>query len=189
MDEIVRFSYTPTYLLYGKLPYDPPLKESEFYPPIDTARTNAYNNTLKFHQINKIRYDQHYQPSTFKVGDKVWLQTFYHPDNRKLMPPMSGPFTILKQISPVNYEIDKPQSNLGKTTMVIHSSKLRPYYSKEGFELKLTKRLYRRLITPKSPGIELENPVRGSESNGSKDRHSWSKSSPEKQETLIRPLA
>ncbi|UYV84218.1 hypothetical protein LAZ67_X001557 [Cordylochernes scorpioides] len=131
--------YTPTYLLYGKLPYDPPLKESEFYPPIDTARTNAYNNTLKFHQINKIRYDQHYQPSTFKVGDKVWLQTFYHPDNRKLMPPMSGPFTILKQISPVNYEIDKPQSNLGKTTMVIHSSKLRPYYSKEGFELKLTK--------------------------------------------------
>ncbi|UYV83071.1 hypothetical protein LAZ67_22002086 [Cordylochernes scorpioides] len=109
--------YTPTYLLYGKLPYDPPLKESEFYPPIDTARTNAYNNTLKFHQINKIRYDQHYQPSTFKVGDKVWLQTFYHPDNRKLMPPMSGPFTILKQISPVNYEIDKPQSNLGKTTM------------------------------------------------------------------------
>ncbi|UYV79893.1 hypothetical protein LAZ67_18000997, partial [Cordylochernes scorpioides] len=131
--------YTPTYLLYGKLPYDPPLKESEFYPPIDTARTNAYNNTLKFHQINKIRYDQHYQPSTFKVGDKVWLQTFYHPDNRKLMPPMSGPFTILKQISPVNYEIDKPQSNLGKTTMVIHSSKLRPYYPKEGFELKLTK--------------------------------------------------
>ncbi|UYV68054.1 hypothetical protein LAZ67_5002917 [Cordylochernes scorpioides] len=110
--------YTPTYLLYGKLPYDPPLKESEFYPPIDTARTNAYNNTLKFHQINKIRYDQHYQPSTFKVGDKVWLQTFYHPDNRKLMPPMSGPFTILKQISPVNYEIDKPQSNLGKTTML-----------------------------------------------------------------------
>ncbi|UYV75385.1 hypothetical protein LAZ67_13000079 [Cordylochernes scorpioides] len=131
--------YTPTYLLYGKLPYDPPLKESEFYPPIDTARTNAYNNTLKFHQINKIRYDQHYQPSTFKVGDKVWLQTFYHPDNRKLMPPMSGPFTILKQISPVNYEIDKPQSNLGKTTMVIHSFKLRPYYPKEGFELKLTK--------------------------------------------------
>ncbi|UYV66601.1 hypothetical protein LAZ67_4002266 [Cordylochernes scorpioides] len=131
--------YTPTYLLYGKLPYDPPLKESEFYPPIDTARTNAYNNTLKFHQINKIRYDQHYQPSTFKVGDKVLLQTFYHPDNRKLMPPMSVPFTILKQISPVNYEIDKPQSNLGKTTMVIHSSKLRPYYSKEGFELKLTK--------------------------------------------------
>ncbi|UYV78518.1 hypothetical protein LAZ67_16001856 [Cordylochernes scorpioides] len=131
--------YTPTYLLYGKLPYDPPVKESEFYPPIDTARTNAYNNTLKFHQINKLRYDQHYQPSTFKVGDKVWLQTFYHPDNRKLMPPMSGPFTILKQISPVNYEIDKPQSNLGKTTMVIHSSKLRPYYPKEGFELKLTK--------------------------------------------------
>ncbi|UYV62735.1 hypothetical protein LAZ67_2001756 [Cordylochernes scorpioides] len=165
--------YTPTYLSYGKLPYDPPLKESEFYPPIDTARTNAYNNTLKFHQINiycltiisdgrspihspgtrlaacssaflgnqinKIRYDQHYQPSTFKVGDKVWLQTFYHPDNRKLMPPMSGPFTILKQISPVNYEIDKPQSNLGKTTMVIHSSKLRPYYPKEGFELKLIK--------------------------------------------------
>ncbi|UYV73008.1 hypothetical protein LAZ67_10001503 [Cordylochernes scorpioides] len=55
------------------------------------------------------------------------------------MPPMSGPFTILKQISPVNNEIDKPQSNLGKTTMVIHSSKLRPYYPKEGFELKLTK--------------------------------------------------
>ncbi|UYV75754.1 hypothetical protein LAZ67_13001227 [Cordylochernes scorpioides] len=141
--------YTPTYLLYGKLPYDPPLKESEFYPPIDTARTNAYNNTLKFHQINKIRYDQHYQPSTFKVGDKVWLQTFYHPDNRKLMPPMSGPFTILKQISPVNYEIDKPQSNLGKTTMVIHSSKLRPYYSKEGFELKLTK--------SKIPTLEKKN--------------------------------
>ncbi|UYV63000.1 hypothetical protein LAZ67_2002797 [Cordylochernes scorpioides] len=55
------------------------------------------------------------------------------------MPPMSGPFTILKQIPPVNYEIDKPQSNLGKTTMVIYSSKLRPYYPKEGFELKLTK--------------------------------------------------
>ncbi|UYV64445.1 hypothetical protein LAZ67_3000729 [Cordylochernes scorpioides] len=141
--------YTPTYLLYGKLPYNPPLKESEFYPPIDTARTNAYNNTLKFHQINKIRYDQHYQPSTFKVGDKVWLQTFYHPDNRKLMPPMSGPFTILKQISPVNYEIGKPQSNLGKTTMVIHSSKLRPYYSKEGFELKLTK--------SKIPTLEKKN--------------------------------
>ncbi|UYV61591.1 hypothetical protein LAZ67_1005452 [Cordylochernes scorpioides] len=29
--------------------------------------------------------------------------------------------------------------NEGKTTMVIHSSKLRPYYPKEGFELKLTK--------------------------------------------------
>ncbi|UYV63200.1 K02A2.6-like [Cordylochernes scorpioides] len=102
-------------------------------------------NMLKSYEalgINKIIYDQHYQPSTFKVGDKVWLQTFYHPDNRNLMPPMFGPFTILKQISPVNYEIDKPQSNLGKTTMVIHSSKLRPYYPKEGFELKLTKVKY-----------------------------------------------
>ncbi|UYV67940.1 hypothetical protein LAZ67_5002553 [Cordylochernes scorpioides] len=67
------------------------------------------------------------------------------------LPPAKDPFDLVSidTISPVNYEIDKPQSNLGKTTMVIHSSKLRPYYSKEGFELKLTK--------SKIPTLEKKN--------------------------------
>ncbi|UYV76906.1 K02A2.6-like [Cordylochernes scorpioides] len=112
---------------FGLLESLPPAKDPFDLVSIDTVGgLNYYNSTKKFLHIivdHATRY--------------IWA--FPSKNNRKLMPPMSGPFTILKQISPVNYEIDKPQSNLGKTTMVIHSSKLRPYYPKEGFELKLTK--------------------------------------------------
>ncbi len=48
---------------------------------------------------------------------------------------MHGPFTIIRRISPVSYEIDKANQPLRRTTDIVHAAKLRAYHSPDDFGL------------------------------------------------------
>ncbi|GFX44216.1 retrotransposable element Tf2 protein type 1 [Trichonephila clavipes] len=111
------------YLIFETLPYDSPLPNQVKlnYPPIQQARQIAVNRTIKHHKINKQRYDKHYVNAKFKVGDLVLYQNFSYPNSSKLQSPHNGPFKVVKKLSNVTYEIDKPNQNTGKLTDIVHS--------------------------------------------------------------------
>ncbi|GFX59440.1 retrotransposable element Tf2 protein type 1 [Trichonephila clavipes] len=89
--------FPPTYLMYGNLPFEISLKDNEIYPPLEEARKLAKERTEQYYKINKIRYDKKFQEADFKVGDLVMYEEFQYPNTRKLSPPYSGPYTVLRK--------------------------------------------------------------------------------------------
>ncbi|GFW39731.1 hypothetical protein TNCV_3189021 [Trichonephila clavipes] len=128
--------FPPAYLLFGTLPYTPPLAQNQVYPPVEEARKLAKENTIKYHEKNKIKYDARFIDSPFEPGDLVIYEEFNYPNRRKLSPIFSGPYEIVQKLSDVNYEITKPNALTKKPTEIVHVSKLRTYYPPE--ELKLS---------------------------------------------------
>ncbi|GFT41993.1 transposon Tf2-8 polyprotein [Trichonephila clavipes] len=57
--------FPPAYLLFGTLPYTPPLAQNQVYPPVEEARKLAKENTIKYHEKNKIKYDTRFIDSPF----------------------------------------------------------------------------------------------------------------------------
>ncbi|GFX59512.1 transposon Tf2-11 polyprotein [Trichonephila clavipes] len=125
--------FPPAYLLFGTLP---PLAQNQVYPPVEEARRLAKENTIKYHEKNKIKYDACFIDSPFELGDIVIYEEFNYPNRRKLSPIFSGPYEIVQKLSDVNYEITKPNALTKKPTEIVHVSKLRTYYTPE--ELKLS---------------------------------------------------
>ncbi|GFX32690.1 transposon Tf2-6 polyprotein [Trichonephila clavipes] len=113
--------FPPAYLMFGTLPYDSPLPNQVKlnYPPIQQARQIVVNRTIKHHKINKQRYDKHYVDAKFKVGDLVLYQNFSYPNSSKLQSPYNGPFKVVRKLSNVTYEIDKPNQYTGKLTEIL----------------------------------------------------------------------
>ncbi|GFT32957.1 hypothetical protein TNCV_149431 [Trichonephila clavipes] len=132
--EVTKFP--PAYLLFGTLPYTPPLAQIQVYPPVEEARKLAKENTIKYHEKNKIKYDARFIDSTFESGDLVIYEEFNYPNRRKLSSIFSGPYEIVQKLSDVNYDITKPNALTKKPTEIVHVSKLRTYYPPE--ELKLS---------------------------------------------------
>ena len=60
-------------------------------------------------------------------------EEFHYLNSRKLTSPYSGPNKILKQLSDVNFEIDKPSPHFQRNFKIVHSSKLRYYNPPENF--------------------------------------------------------
>ncbi|GFY22352.1 retrotransposable element Tf2 protein type 1 [Trichonephila clavipes] len=111
------------------------LKDNEIYPPLEEARKLAKERTEQYYKINKIRYDKKFQEADFKVGDLVMYEEFQYPNTRKLSPPYSGPYTVLRKCSDVLFEIDRPNA-LNKTdTELVHSVRLRHFHPSENFQL------------------------------------------------------
>lgn len=128
-------SFPPNYLLYGTLPYEIPLPNVEIYPPLEQAREIAYEKTLKDHEKNKVRYDKKFVESPFKEGDIVMIENFIYPNTRKLTAPFDGPYTIVKKLSNVTLEIDKPNHLTKSKTDIIHSTRLRFFNPADKFKL------------------------------------------------------
>ncbi|GFT38658.1 transposon Ty3-G Gag-Pol polyprotein [Trichonephila clavipes] len=127
--------FPPTYLMYGNLPFEISLKDNEIYPPLEEARKLAKERTEQYYKINKIRYDKKFQEADFKVGDLVMYEEFQYPNTRKLSPPYSGPYTVLRKCSDVLFKIDRPNA-LNKTdTELVHSVRLRHFHPSENFQL------------------------------------------------------
>ncbi|GFT19899.1 transposon Tf2-6 polyprotein [Trichonephila clavipes] len=110
--------------------------QNQVYPPVEEARKLAKENTIKYHEKNKIKYDACFIDSPFEPGDLVIYEEFNYPNRRKLSPIFSGPYEIVQKLSDVNYEVTKPNALTKKPTEIVHVSKLRTYYPPE--ELKLS---------------------------------------------------
>lgn len=126
--------FPPAYLLFGTLPFDSPLSEN-VYPPVAVARELAKERTVIFHNKTKVRYDNKFIKANFEPGDLVIYEEFNYPNTRKLSPTFSGPYKILNKCSEVTFEIDKPNYHTKKPTEIVHSSKLRHYFSPEKLKL------------------------------------------------------
>ena len=48
----------------------------------------------------------------FKVGVDVMHEELHYPNTHKLSPSYAGPYTILKQLFEVSFEIDRPNPHL-----------------------------------------------------------------------------
>lgn len=126
--------FPPAYLMYGTLSFPTPLNKN-IYPPIDEARRLAIERTKLYHLRNKIHYDARFIDITFHPNELIICEEFKYPNSRKLSPPFSGPYKIIKKVSDVNYEINKTNSHSREKTEVIHVSKLRKYFSPNNFKL------------------------------------------------------
>jgi RNase H-like domain found in reverse transcriptase/Reverse transcriptase (RNA-dependent DNA polymerase)/Integrase zinc binding domain/Chromo (CHRromatin Organisation MOdifier) domain len=64
-------------------------------------------------EIAKLRYDDKHSPVSYEIGDTVYLRLGkgYHlpgKRNRKLSSPREGPFTVVKKVGPLAYQLDFP---------------------------------------------------------------------------------
>ncbi|GBO09375.1 Transposon Ty3-G Gag-Pol polyprotein, partial [Araneus ventricosus] len=127
--------YPLAYLLLGILPYDSPIGQNSYYEPVNEARNLALQRTIDYHNRNKIRYDARFVDKKFNPGDLVVYEEFHYPNARKLSPPFSGPYEIIKQCSEVTYEINKPNPLTKQATQIMHISKLRCFHSPDKLKL------------------------------------------------------
>ncbi|GFX27892.1 uncharacterized protein TNCV_3083151 [Trichonephila clavipes] len=104
---------------------------------VEEARKLAKENTIKYHEKNKIKYDARLIDSLFEPDNIVIYEEFNYLNRRKLPPVFSGSYEIVQKLSDVNYEITKPNVLTKKPTEIVHASKLRTYYPSE--ELKLSR--------------------------------------------------
>ncbi|UYV77262.1 hypothetical protein LAZ67_15000280 [Cordylochernes scorpioides] len=126
--------FTPKFLYYGIQPQYIE-HDTETHTPIEKARNLAIERTIKSHEHSKQLYDIKHPEPIFKEGDQVLVKTFIYPNTGKLTQRYIGPFTILKQLSPVTYEINKPNLPQRKQTEIIHSNKLKLFYPEAEFLL------------------------------------------------------
>lgn len=118
--------YAPSFLMYGIPSYPTILEQRE--ETVEEARKAAVNNSIAYHNKNKVIYDRKFLPIEFQVGDFVLYETPWHPNNGKLSSIMEGPYKILRKVSPVNYEINRSVFPLGRNSDIVHVSKLRRYF-------------------------------------------------------------
>ncbi|UYV61886.1 hypothetical protein LAZ67_1006958, partial [Cordylochernes scorpioides] len=126
--------FTPKFLYYGIQPQYIE-HDTVTHTPIEKARKLAIERTIKSHEHSKQLYDIKHPEPIFKEGDQVLVKTFIYPNTGKLTQRYIGPFTILKQLSPVTYEINKPNIPQRKQTEIIHSNKLKLFYPETDFLL------------------------------------------------------
>ncbi|GFW16994.1 transposon Tf2-11 polyprotein [Trichonephila clavipes] len=111
--------------------------QNNYYEPVDEARELALQRTIDYHIKNKIRYDARCMEKKFNKGDLVVYEEFQYPipNTRKLSTPFYGYYEIIKQCSEVTYEINKPNSLAKKDSQIVHTPKLRCFYSPDNVKL------------------------------------------------------
>src|SRR5690606_12327131 len=99
-----------------------------YFSAAQSARNLARSLLLRAQAYQKLYYDSSHRDVTFSVDDKVWLHI---PTRRtglatKLLLKFYGPFTILRCLGLVTYEIVCTDTN---SRDIVHVSRLKPYYS------------------------------------------------------------
>jgi hypothetical protein len=116
--------FTPSQLFLGKQ-----LSDSD--PSLSEIRRQAVEKSNKFKEKAKAIYDAKHKPLQLYPGDLVKRRISpNHPDNKKLTPEFEGPLRVIKQSSPVNYEVEYLNGN---KRILTHVCQLEPYYQRELF--------------------------------------------------------
>ena len=116
--------FSPAYLLSGK--------EMSILPPelkttrdLSEDRRKAFENSVKYHQLNKLRVDKVKRDYIFGINDLVYVENGNKLNRNKLDPIRSGPYKILRRISNTIYEVDNGSRR--SDSNFYDSSKLLPY--------------------------------------------------------------
>ena len=136
---------TPFYVNYGIHPRTVPLDlltsenpaSTRFLKNMQDAVQEARNQIVKANSKAAEYANKRRNPSTFKVGDKVWLSTKNlsledGSGSRKLNPKYCGPFEISEDINGVTYrlKLSQPMTQRGIHN-AFHASLFKPFYEDE----------------------------------------------------------
>lgn len=138
---------TPFSLVYGRevttlldamLPHecgDHETGAEEFTQRAEEARQLARLRIQAQQNYDARHYNLRHRPVTYNVGDQVWVWT---PIRRrglseKLLRRYFGPYTVLRRISDVNYEVvpDSPYCSKRRQHLpeVVHVLRMKPYFA------------------------------------------------------------
>ena len=80
----------------------------------------------------KAHYDQQAKPTKYKVGQKVWIYTPKTKKglSKKLLYKWHGPFRIVKQLSPVNFQLRTQANRL--LSAPVHVNRMKLYFDLDG---------------------------------------------------------
>lgn len=127
----------PADLVYGLPPSDSPTHYSEFALEQQTLFHEAFEVTRQnlgsAARRRKRQYDLRTRPQAFKPGDLVWCLVPRRRTGRynKWQSPYQGPFEILRQLGPVNFEIKR---NARSKPWIVHVDKLKLCYNSDDQE-------------------------------------------------------
>ena len=137
------------YLLYGREPRFP--VDIKLLPPnvdklatsiathrerivtqLEEAQRLAKLNIERTQQTMKAHYDQQAKPTKYKVGQKVWIYTPKTKKglSKKLLYKWHGPFRIVKQLSPVNFQLRTQANRL--LSAPVHVNRMKLYFDPDG---------------------------------------------------------
>jgi hypothetical protein len=138
-------NYSPTEILFGRKAILPPdinlqINKIKGTPNeyalnlakyLDEVKVKVLENLEKSHIKDKIRYDSKHRDVVYHKGDKV---LFYNPaivegKQNKLLKRYSGPHVIIRQCSPLLYELDFKPTPLKPN--IVNVSRLKPFYDRE----------------------------------------------------------
>lgn len=131
--------FTPFFLVYAReaiLPSEAHLINlpnnktvQEIREQILAARNVAVENIHNRQKLDKIRYDTNHRHTEYNPGDQVKI---FYPKRQigkseKLLLKWDGPYSVVKKIGEVNYEISKGAHPNSKKE-IVHVSRVLPYY-------------------------------------------------------------
>jgi hypothetical protein len=133
---------SPFFLMYGRdprLPLDQVFKapsnqvtsaldyRASVVENLQEAFDRVHENLQHAQQQQKERFDQQHATKKFSLGSKVWLHAVPRRQGlaKKLMHPWHGPYRIVRQVSPVNYELCTVGNRQYKE--IVHVSRLKPF--------------------------------------------------------------
>lgn len=116
-------SFSPSYLLTG-IPSSPVPSVLIDPPSYESDKLLAIENTIKYHEYNKLLYDQNKLDVTFKVGDLVYVSNGNKLNREKLDILRIGPYPITRQLSHNVFEVNVGRGPLSRR--LYHASKIVP---------------------------------------------------------------
>ena len=95
---------------------------------LEEAQRLAKQNTERTQQQMKERYDLKTASVSFAIGQRVWVFTPKTKKglSKKLLHRWHGPYRIVKQLSPVNFQLRNSANRLVATP--VHVNRMKPFY-------------------------------------------------------------
>ena len=95
---------------------------------LEEAQRLAKLNIERTQQTMKAHYDQQAKPTKYKVGKKVWIYTPKTKKglSKKLLYKWHRPFRIVKQLSPVNFQLRTQANRL--LSAPVHVNRMKLYF-------------------------------------------------------------
>ena len=125
------FGSEPKLLIDRELEYtelsEIPMSREEQITRVIIARQKAIKDIKKSQEKNRLYANQKRRPISFKMGDKVWLEmkSWKVSKGGKLKPRYSGPYVIVRKMSPLTYRLAKAKGSY--QSAVVNVKRLKAY--------------------------------------------------------------